>query len=185
MNSQPVGEKRIHISILGVVLGFGLLLCILPLGLFWLAGPTVDDPPIESAVVYQPAPTPGSDLDMIEADAEITIPPSAREIHAMISGFRELDTWVRLDLPAGELASFMEGTCCESPLVSASPEKHGPGDLDPDWWQPHVATDLVECKGGHSFLRQRILVDRTNPQVFTIYVFSITGNFADPTTSSQ
>jgi hypothetical protein len=176
---------KIKNIIVGGILGFGLLLCILLMSLFWSVKSAADDPLLESAVIYQPAPTPGSDLDAIEADAEITIPPSAREIHAMISGFRELDTWVRLNLPASDLASFMRNTHCKTPLVSTSPEKYVPGDLDPDWWQPHKALDLVECTGGHSFLRQHILVDRTNPQVFTIYVSSMTGNFATPTTSSK
>jgi hypothetical protein len=167
----------------GVVVGFVLLLGVLLLGLFLSIKSTVDDPLFESAVIYQPAPTPGSDLDAIEADAGITIPPSAREIHAVISGFRELDTWVRFDLPAGELASFMEATYCESPLVSTVPELHAPGDLAPDWWQPDKAADLMECMGGHSFLRQRILVDRTDPQVFTVFVFSMVDNFATSTSS--
>jgi hypothetical protein len=166
-----------------IVLGFVFLLCILLLALFLSVKSAVNDPLFESAVIYQPAPTPGSALDAIEADAGIIIPPSAREIHAVVSGFRELDTWVRFDLPVSELAPFIETTYCESPLVSIAPELHTPGDLSPDWWEPHKATDLVVCEGGHSFLRQRILVDRTDPQVFTVFVFSIVDNFATPTSS--
>jgi len=166
-----------------VVLGVVLLLCILLLVLLLWVKSTTNDPLFESAVIYQPAPTPGSALDAIEADAGIIVPPSAREIHAVISGFRELDTWVRFDLPASELTSFIETTYCESPLVSTAPELHTQGDLSPDWWDPHKATDLVMCKGGHSFLRQRILVDRTDPQVFTVFVFSMVDNFATATSS--
>ena len=185
MNSQPVGNKKFNSSVLWAIIGSGLALCFLLAGLFWEAKSALDDSLSESAVFYQPAPTPGSDLDVIEADAEITIPPTAREIHAMISGLRELDTWVRLDLPAGDLATFMKGTRCESPLVPTNPEKYVPNDFDPDWWHPHIATDLVECTGGHDFLRQHILVDRTNSQMFTIYVFSLTDSFATATPSSK
>src|SRR5688500_7534591 len=64
----------------------------------------------ESVDFYQSAPTPGSDLTSIEANSEITIPASAREIHARVSGFRELFAMVRFDLPSSELASFLAGT---------------------------------------------------------------------------
>jgi hypothetical protein len=170
--------------VIATLFGVGLLFILL-MGLLWSAR-SVDEPLSEfTASLYQPAPTPGSDLDAIEADAGITIPPSARDIYATISGFRELDTWVRLDLPARDLASFLRNTHCTTPLVPASPEEYVPGDLDPDWWQPHQALDLVECTGGHNFLRQRILVDRTNSQVFTVYVFSMVDSSATPTTSSE
>jgi hypothetical protein len=39
----------------------------------------------EVALIYQPAPTPGSELQALEADAEISIPANAREIYGMIS----------------------------------------------------------------------------------------------------
>jgi len=135
----------------------------------------------EAAIIYQPAPTPGSDLDSIEADAEIKIPNSAREIHAMISGFRELDTWVRLDLPTEELTEFLSNTQCGTPLTPTDPAKFTRGELYPEWWQPNDAKQLEECSGGHAYLRQRVLVDRTNPDIMTIYVFSVTADFATPT----
>jgi hypothetical protein len=169
----------------------GLLLFLLMLGVAVLSGcgkpSEIEEPPLSefTADIYQPAPTPGSDLDLIEADAGITIPPSAREIYAMVSGFRELDTWVRFDLPARDLTFFLENTHCTTPLVATSPEQYTPGDLDPDWWQPHEALNLLECSGGHSFLRQQILVDRTDSQVSRVYVFSMVDNFATSTPGSE
>jgi len=151
---------------------------------FWLRDLSEpDNQPIqEVAMIYQPAPTPGSDLQALEADAEISIPATAREIHGMISGFRELDTWVRLDLPNEELPSFLQNARCTEPLKTSDPKKHTPGDLDPDWWQPHEAIYLEECSGLHDYLYQRILVDRSKPEMLTIYVFSITQNYTYITT---
>jgi hypothetical protein len=142
-----------------------------------------DNQPIaEVALIYQPAPTPGSDLQALEGDAEISIPANAREIHGMISGFRELDTWVRLDLPNDELPSFLQNARCTEPLKTTDPKKHTPGDLDPDWWQPHEAIYLEECTGLHDYLFQHILVDRSKPEKLTIYVFSITQSYTSITT---
>jgi hypothetical protein len=53
--------------------------------------------------------------------------------------------------------------------------------FDPDWWLPHESTNLMRCDGGNNYSRQYVLVDRTNPSVFTIYVFDMTDNFTTPT----
>jgi hypothetical protein len=133
-------------------------------------------------MIYQPEPTLGSDLQALEADAGISIPASAREIHGLIEGFRELDTWVRLDLPNEELPSFIQKARCTEPLITTDPKNHYPGDLDPDWWQPHKATYLEECSGLHDYLFQRILVDRSKPEMLTIYVLNITDDYTSITT---
>jgi len=133
----------------------------------------------EVAMIYQPAPTPGGDLEAVEANAGITIPISAREINAMVSGFRELDTWVRFELPANDLKSFMENTHCKSDLISTDPVLHKPNDLDPSWWDPDNAVDLVECLVYVSNMRQHILVDRTDNSIFNVYIFSIVDDFTD------
>ena len=173
--------------VIGVVLGFVILSCV---WLFYflssIKSEATEWAPSESVEIYQSAPTPGSDLDLIETDAEITIPSSAREIHALVSGFRELDTWVRFDLPADDLSLFLEGTLCEPPLVSVKPENYARDELfDPEWWQPNQAKDLLSCEGGHQYLRQRILVDRSFNEIFKVYVFSITDAFGTPTPNSQ
>ena len=128
----------------------------------------------EPVMYYQPAPTSGAVLEAIELDAEITIPASAREIHAMIFGFRDIDTWVRLDLPSEELAEFLRNTQCDTPLTQVNPANFYRHELDPEWWQPDVAKSLEMCTGGHDYLYTRVLVDRTNPDMVTIYVFSAT-----------
>jgi hypothetical protein len=119
-------------------------------------------------------------LNDIEADAEIKIPASAREIHAMITGFRELDTFVRLDLPTEELSEFLHNTKCTMPLTPGDPAEFSRGELEPGWWQPGAAKLLDICTGGHAYLRQRVLVDRTKPDIVTIYVLSLVDSFATP-----
>lgn len=136
----------------------------------------------EGALYYQPAPTPGYDLDVLEADAEIKIPANAQEIHGMISGFRELDTWVRLDLPISDLPDFIESSRCTQPLLAVDPAKYGPGELSPDWWKPHQATRLEMCIGIHDYIFQRVLVDYSQIDMVTIYVFSATDNYTHLTT---
>ena len=170
----------------GVFVGIALLTIFWLLSFFSSLPQAEDEVFSETAEYYQPAPTPGSDLDTIEANAEIKIPSSAKEIHAMISGFRELETWVRFELPANEIELFLIGTLCTSPVVSVKPTRYTRDELfDPEWWQPHQAEDLAECHGGHQYLRQQILVDRSNNEIFTVYVFSFTDDFGTPTPNSQ
>jgi hypothetical protein len=165
-----------------IILGAGciFLLCV---WLFSSPNSEFSNPPMETAEYYQPAPTPGSDLDWIEADSEIKIPSNAREIYARISGFRELDVWVRFDLPDKDLSSFLKSTLCELPLSQVSPKNYAPDELAPDWWQPHISKNLAECRGGNSTTRQNILIDGTNSKTLKIYVFSWTDNFATSTPS--
>jgi len=167
----------------GAFVGLGVILAVI---FFWKLASFVKSvgeasPNVESAQYYMPAPTPGTDLDAIEANAAISIPANATEIYALISGFRELDTWVRFDLPPNDLTSFLEETLCTEDLVSINPAEYRPYELDPDWWEPHTSTDLIACYGQDRYDRQTILVDRTNPDVLTIYVLNLTDDFGTPT----
>jgi hypothetical protein len=137
-------------------------------------------PPSETFTYYQPIPTPGDDITTIEQDAEIKIPASARELYAMVSGFRELDTWVRFDLPESDLQQFLAGTRCDSALTPVSAQDFPLNATGPDWWQPGNAEHLENCQGGISTLRQTVMVDRTDPHTLKIYVFSWTDSFSTP-----
>jgi hypothetical protein len=171
------------IKVIGLILlsGIGLIFLASLAWLIWWGKTIEADPPSEYATYYQPAPTPGNDLDVIEADAEIKIPSSAREIHAAITGFQELNTWVRLDLPTKGLMEFLGNTRCDTPLTPTDPSKHTRLELDPEWWQPSDAKQLETCTGGHAFLRQRVFVDRTNADTVTIYVFSSVARYETDT----
>ena len=174
-------KKPIRVTFIIVI----VLLVILVIGLQWLSRPANEPLPEFTAYFYQLAPTPGGDLDAIESNAEIAIPSSAREIYAVISGFREISTLVRVDLPAHDLPSFLKNSYCLDEIVPTNSSSCSPGDYDPDWWQPHQATDLARCTGGHDNLYQQILVDRSDDEVYTVYVVSITGNFTAPTLTPE
>jgi hypothetical protein len=131
---------------------------------------------VESARIYQPAPTPGSDIHALEANAGIKIPSNASEIYGLISGFRDLVTYVRFDLPYSDLSSFIQNTHCKEPLKNTDPAKYSPGESEPDWWQPDKASELQECSGQEDNLTQRILVDISKPEKLTINVQSITSS---------
>jgi hypothetical protein len=153
------------------------------LGSIWLLysqNPASNILPTETFTYYQPIPTPDDNLTTIEQDAEIKIPTSARELYAMVSGFRELDTWVRFDLPESDLQKFLTGTRCDSTLTQVSPQDFSLNAIDLDWWQPNKAKYLEICQGGTSTLQQTVMVDRTDPHMLRIYVFSLTDNFSTP-----
>lgn len=129
------------------------------------------------AEIYQPIPTPGSDLDMIAGNAEIQIPSSARDIHGSTDGFQEIDTHVRLDLPAKELDHFIKNTRCTEPLSVVALEDYTQVYSHLRWWTSDRATCLKQCSGLHENLSQFILVDCTDTDMVRIYVFSMVGNF--------
>lgn len=134
----------------------------------------------DSRQFFQALPTPGSDLRFVETNLEIRIPASASEIHACING-SELDSRVRFILPPPDLPMFLKTTFCDRPFVLIDPRELRHDDHDPDWWQPEMATDLVECLGGNSYVRQQILVDRSDQERLTVYVLTLMGAFEEPT----
>ncbi len=133
----------------------------------------------DSRQFFQALPTPGSDLRFVETNLEIRIPPNASEIHACINS-SELDSRVRFILPPPDLPMFIKTTFCERPFVSIDPRELRQDDHDPDWWRPELATDLRECVGGNSYVRQQIMVDRSDGSDLVIYVLTLMGHFEAP-----
>src|SRR4051812_18444002 len=76
---------------------------------------------VESYEFYEPIPTSTVDISMIQGNADINFPPSAREIHGYTEGFREVYSEVRFDMNAVELEEFLTDTLCNIPLVQISP----------------------------------------------------------------
>jgi hypothetical protein len=128
---------------------------------------------VESARIYMPLPTPGNDLQVLETNAGIKIPKNAREIHGMVSGFRDLDSYIRFDLPYADLTSFIQNTLCKELLERIDPMKISPGVADPDWWQPYKAREIQDCSGQEEHLSQHILIDKSKPEKLTIYILAI------------
>jgi hypothetical protein len=116
---------------------------------------------------YQPVPT---DVSAIEADADIKLPPSAREIYSYLSGFRYVDTLVRFSMKAEELDQFLAVSLCDQPLAPISPASEPKLEGNPTWWVPFKAKMLEECYGKNEHSHQHILVDQTDSNIYIIYV---------------
>ena len=129
--------------------------------------------PVESfeAVSYQPVPTDMSEITAIEGNAEIKLPPSAREIHAYTTGMRDIFIMVRFSMNASELSEFMESTLCERPLVKSLPQT---AEKRFDWWIPDQAKYAEQCSGEKEHSHQQITVDMSDEEVYIVYVSTST-----------
>lgn len=130
--------------------------------------------------ITQAFPTPGSDLELIQVNSGIQIPPGASEIHACIGRFNEPDSKVRFNLPPPDFVMFIKSTYCDQPFRPIHPwELHIDGH-DPEWWRPGEAAILEECVGGNSYIQQRIMVDRSDKKSLVIFVLTSMGDFETP-----
>ena len=127
--------------------------------------------------IYLAFPTPGSELEFIQAYAEVRIPASASEIHALIN---KSDTRVRFNLPPPDFSLFIKDTYCDQPFSALNPRDVRCEEHDPDWWRPAAATDLKECSGGNSYIHQQILKDGSDRGSLVIYVLTLMEAFETP-----
>ena len=125
------------------------------------------------AVSYQPVPTNMPEIQAIEGNAEIKLPPSAHEIHAYTTGLRDIFTMVRFSMDAGELAEFMKSTLCDQPLAQSSIVRES-SDNRFDWWVPDQAHYSEQCNSEKGNSHQQVIVDMSNPEVFIVYVSTST-----------
>lgn len=154
-------------------------------GMIWWIKNVPPAVPAELGQIYQPAPTPGSDLTAIENDGQIKIPAGARNIYAEISGAGAPQSWVRLDLPAASLPEFLANTRCRQPLAPADPKAYRPGTPAPGsipaWWQPYNAARLEACSTTVEYVHQQVLVDAAKGDTVTVYIYTATGKSSTPT----
>lgn len=137
-------------------------------------------PPGRFKEISQAFPTPGSDLEFIQVNSGIQIPPSASEIHACIGGFNEPDSKVKFNLPPVDFVMFIKSTYCDQPFRTIIAWELHPDENDPEWWRPEEAADLEECEGGNSYIQQQIMVDRSDKTNLVIYVLTLMGDFETP-----
>ena len=130
--------------------------------------------PVESfeAHTYQPVPTDMQEISAIEGNANIKFPPSAHEIYAYTTGFRDISIQVRFSMQSSELPEFLNNTLCNQPLATSSPQEQYQSDLD--WWVLSQAQHLEECFGKTEHSRQHLFVDMTNEEVYVVYVSTST-----------
>jgi len=88
MNSQIEKGVNARKTLFRITIVIIFILCIgLIAGKVYLNNISKDWDPLTTHI-YQPMPTPGSSLDLIETDGDIKIPANARDIYAFVSGFR-------------------------------------------------------------------------------------------------
>jgi hypothetical protein len=121
---------------------------------------------------WDPFTTDEADPATINANAQIELPPSTRDIHVRVSGFREISTHVRFAIDATDLPQFLDSTLCNEPLAPTNPafQEEGSGDLS--WWRPGDAQRLQECVGKRTGFYQHVLVDVSNPDTYIVYVYA-------------
>jgi hypothetical protein len=187
-NSKVKTSWQKVLIFLGGIIGFA---CLLFVG--WLIWTFKDYEPFSSRT-YQPVPTDIHQISAIEGNANIRLPPSAHEIYAYTTGFREISIMVRFSMDASELAEFMGSTLCEQSLVEIPQELYvqevdddilqlrlpKPGGAvpvtsrkfsgDPDWWLLHQAQYAEECYGKNKYSHQHILIDMSEQDVYIVYV---------------
>ena len=127
--------------------------------------------------IYLAFPAPGSELEFIQAHAEVRIPDSAIEIHALIN---KSDTRVRFNLPPPDFSLFIKDTYCDQPFSALNPRDVRCEEHDPDWWRPGAAIDLEKCTGGNSYIHQQILKDGSDRGSLVIYVLTLMEAFETP-----
>jgi hypothetical protein len=112
----------------------------------------------------------GNNPELIEANMDIQLPPSAREIQYYYTGFREFSMYVRFTMVSSDLPQFLDSTLCETPLREYDPSRQG--TAPPDWWRPVDAERLQGCSGGREGFQQVIRIDMTDPDTYIVYVFA-------------
>ena len=150
---------------------FIVFIAAIVLVVFILLKPNSDQPATES-YLCSPCTDP-SDIQAIEGNAEIILPPSAQEIHAYMEGFREIFTLVRFTINVEEYPDFIADTKCVGDPVRVDMSNDSNSSLYSSrfsWWDPGNAASLLECDGVDDNFSQTILIDNSNQDYYTIYV---------------
>src|SRR6266571_473646 len=105
MSAAPLVSGRAVAIVIIAVLGFG----------FWFYQWTNDQVSrsyTEELNFYEPLPTDMNTIAVLEGNAAMKFPPSAREIYGYVTGLRDVDTLIRFSMKADELAGFLQTTLC-------------------------------------------------------------------------
>lgn len=122
---------------------------------------------------YYPSRSDSYETSIIEDNANIILPPSAREIYAYTTGFQDIFIQVRFSTNADELDEFMTSTLCQEPLrkIELEPSTY---DGISGWWTPDQAEHLKGCTGNKDHSHQTVMVDMTDPSVYIVFVSNST-----------
>lgn len=104
--------------------------------------------------------------------ARITLPASARDLHAHESRFFDHHSVrVRFAMDPGDLPAFWAGTRIGVPPSAAvNPFARGERDSGLAWWTPHQTQRFQTGESSRGGVQQKILVDTTDSAVYIVFV---------------
>jgi hypothetical protein len=163
-------SKLVKMNWRKIILVIALAILVVCLGGFvWLLWSLRNFDPFTSST-YQPVPTDTYEIAVLEGNADIKLPESAREIYTYTTGFREIFVMSRFEIDANELEEFIDSTLCTQPLERTSPRLQPKLEGNPSWWTPYTAEHLEECYGENEHSHQHVLVDMTASDIYIVYV---------------
>jgi len=127
-----------------------------------------------TAMSYYPSRPDSNVVSLIEANAEITLPPSAHDIYVYTTGFQDIFTKVRFSMSADEIDEFIASTLCREPLKEIQPGERSAADGASGWWTPNRAKYLKGCTGSRAHSHQAVMVDMSDPNVYVVFVSTST-----------
>jgi hypothetical protein len=124
------------------------------------------------------------DLDnaTIEDYARIKLPASATNIKAFSERGQDRITYVKFDLPQSDLSDCLKAAGYSAALTP----QYRPSQFDADssevsnWWFAKQAKVFAGASfpaphlAGHKIMQENVLVDQTNPQLYTVYFINFT-----------
>jgi hypothetical protein len=143
---------------LSAVVVLTLLAVALGAGVFWLGNAIQLGEDTDS-------PTPAQ----IQATGRFTIPKSAHDIQAHLEEFQDDALWVRFCMDPADEPDLWRSSLC----AGATPVLLGPismRGIDRAWWTPGSAKAFEFREGEKPGAWQAVLIDRTNPAEFMVYV---------------
>lgn len=114
------------------------------------------------------------DRTTLEGNSGIRIPSSATGVTGYTTGVRELDTYLRFQIPASDLEGFLLNIGCTTPLSKADIRRQLEGAPDRSWWAPEKAQSYGSCNASTDHDVQLVFIDMTDPQNYIVYVAAST-----------
>lgn len=109
-----------------------------------------------------------SELELAEANGDIKLPNSTRNLRGYTEGVNELRTLIRFEMDADDLFDFIDNSICSDPLKPTIPGSHTNDRVR--WWDADETEKLMICHGQDGPSRQTILVDVSDPDTYRVFV---------------
>jgi hypothetical protein len=109
-------------------------------------------------------------IDVIQGNAGVVLPPSAREFRGYTEGFQDILTMARFTIDPTDLPLFLESTACNSALAAIDPGGIPSLEGHPDWWRPMDASTLMTCDGVRGPDHHTVYVDQSTQDAYIVYI---------------